>query len=227
MGVALLALFAFSVVLASTASALTFLLAEWLETGAVISSPKLVDQEGELNLINLDAGGLSVTVELLCTGILDGTVGPASEDSITSLLNLNGEEISGAALGPLALECTNSKNCTEPLVWAEELPWKTELELMEDGTEVLFVDLLMKGAYVAECLVAGISVEELCTVATTAIEITNEAGGTVDAVFSDPFQELAGLKLGECSSHAEVAEVTGLGLILLTSGNALTASSGT
>lgn len=124
--------------LASTASALTFLLAEWLEAGATIGLAQLVEEEGELNSINLNAGGLEIGVELLCSVILYGTVGPASEDSITSLLNLIGAEISGVPLVGLALECTNTRDCTEQLVWAEGLPWRTELELMEDGTEVLF-----------------------------------------------------------------------------------------
>jgi hypothetical protein len=224
---AALAVFMLGVFFASTASALTFLLAEWLEAGAAISSAKLVDGEGEINIVNLDGGGLGVTIELLCSGIGVGTVGPASEGTTTAFLNLAGEEISGVPLTGLALECTNSKNCTEPLVWAEELPWKGELELMEDGTEILFVGLGFKGAMYSECLVAGISVSELCTVAVAAGELTNEAGGTVDGVASDAFQELAGLKLGECAGHAEVAEVSGLGLLLLTSGNALTVSSGT
>ena len=227
LGAALLALFVFSVVLASTASAVvTFLLAEWLESGAAITSAKLVDQEGELNYINLNGGGLGVKIEILCSYILDGTVGPASEGSITSLLNLAGEEISGVALTGLALLCTNSQNCTEPKVYAEELPWRTELELMEDGTGVFFVDLLLNFKFYFECLVLGVSVSELCTAPTTAIEITNEAGGLVDAVFSDAFQELAGLELGECSGRAKTSELTGLETLLLTSGAPLTASSG-
>lgn len=229
MGVALLALFAFSLVAASLASALTFLLAEWLDNGTTISTPLLVDHEGEITLINLDGGNIGVKVEILCSLILDGTVSSAtnpSEDSITSLLNLEGEEISGVPLEGLELECVDSANCTEPLVWAEELPWKTELELMEDGTEVFFADFLLKGAFEAECLIAGISVEELCTTPELAIQLTNQPGGPIDEEFSDAFQALTGLKLGSCGGKPEEFEIAGLLELLFTNGDPVTASSG-
>jgi hypothetical protein len=225
LGIALLALFIISVVASSTASAVTFLLAEWLDDGQPIVTPQLADWEKELTIVNLDGGGLGITVEILCSEILDGTVGPGSIDSITAVLNLSGEEISGAALTGLGLVCTNSKNCTEPLVWGEELPEKSEAELMEAGSEVFFADLQFNVSFYAECLIAGISAAELCNAPTVASNSTNEANGTVDEVFSDAFQELAGLKLGECGGHAETAEITGLEICLLWSGDELDISS--
>ena len=137
-GLALVAMVALSAIIASTSSAaVTFLLAEWLIGGEKMTAALAVEQSGELNLINTNASGLGIRVEILCTGILDGTVGPASAGEITELLNTSKEAISLTALSGLALEmpnCTNTKNCTEPLVWAVGLPWKTELELMEDTT---------------------------------------------------------------------------------------------
>ncbi len=228
LGAALVALFALGSLVASAAFAQpTFLLAEWLLTGAVITTPDLVEIDGELNLINLDGGGLGVTIEILCSGILDGTVGPASADLITELLNLAEEKISGTALSGLELVCTDTKNCENPLVWAEELPWETELELMEGVTGgPFFVDLILNGRYYAECTLLGTKMNELCSAPEVAVQATNEEPGTVTLLFSDSFQELAGLKLGACGSNAETAEITGEGLILVFGGGQLTVSSG-
>jgi hypothetical protein len=220
-GLTLIVTAALSATLASTASAITFLLAEWLINGAALTSTLAVEQTGELNIINTNGGGLGVRVELLCSGILDGTIGINGADEITELLNLAKEAINLTPLTELALSCTNTKNCTEPLFWAEGLPWKTELQLMED-TESFFVDLLTSGQYYWECLILGVSVNELCEYA-TAIKITNIAEG-LDAEFSDAFQELAGLPLGTCGGRPETLIVEGLGLIVPDAGT-LTASS--
>lgn len=213
LAIALLVLSALSAVVASAASAVTFLLAEWLINGAPLTAALNVTNEGELTLINTNGGGFGVRVEILCSGKFDGNVGPNSADEIKELLSLGGTLIGTTALTTTALECTNTKNCEGPLVWAEGLPWKTEAELMEEGTEVFFADLLIGGSYVASCLILGAEVEELCTAPTTAVQLTNEAGGVVDAQFSDAFQELAGLKLGECGGRLETAIVEGLGTI--------------
>jgi len=223
LGLALVAVVAVSAFVASAASAVTFLLAEWLINGAALTGALAVEQTGELNLINTNAAGLGVRVEILCSGILDGTITTNGGGEITELLNLAKEAINLTPLTELGLiTCTNTKNCTEPLVWAEELPWKTELQLMED-TESFFVDLIANGRYYAECLILGVSAAELCEAATTAVKITNIAEG-LDAEFSDAFQELAELPLGICGGRAGTAIVEGLGLIVPDAGT-LTASS--
>lgn len=225
LGLAVVAVVALSALVASTASAaVTFLLAEWLIGGEKLEAALAVEQTGELTLINTNGGGDGLRVEILCSGTLDGTVGPASADEITELLNLAKEAISLTALTGLALECTNSKDCTEPLVWAEELPWKTELELMEDGGASFFVDLLINGRYYAECLVLGISMNELCEAPTTAVAITN--GPPVTATFSEAFQELAELKLGSCAGRAETAIVEGSATITPDAGTLTVSSEG-
>jgi len=220
---ALVAVFALSALTASSAFAVT-LLAEWLLNGGVIATPDLVEIPGELTLVNTNGGGLGVKVEILCSGILDGTVGPGSADLITELLNLAGEKI-GEGLGTLELVCTNTLNCTNPKVWAEGLPWETEAELLEQGTEVFFSDYLLKGQYLAECTILGVAVEELCEAGITATELKNE-GNNVINTFSDAFQELAGFKLGACGGRAETAEVKGPGTITPVGGGTLAVSSG-
>jgi hypothetical protein len=230
LGLALVAVFAFSAIVASAAGAVEFLLAEFLEAGAKITTAKASDSEGELELKSLNGGGFGVESIALCSGIFDGTTGPGSTDELTKLLNLAGTEIGSTPLSGTALTCTNDKNCTEPKAYAVGLPYKTELELMVDGSETFFVDLLTsaskKVGYYVECLVLGASIAEECTVETSAVKQTNESNGTVDGEFSDAFQVLAGLKLATCTlGGSEEGEVNGLGFTLLTSGTALTVSS--
>jgi hypothetical protein len=210
---------------ASSASAVT-LLAEWLLNGSAIVTPDLVEIPGELNITDLDAGGVGITSELLCTIIFDGTVGPGSADLITEVLTLTGVKMVEPLATGAALECTNSKNCESPKAWYEGLPWETEAELLEQTAGTFFADYLLNSAFVSECTILGIKAEELCTAPVMAIELTNEAAGTVKWVFSDPFQELAGFKLGECGSHAEVTEVAGTGQITPVGGGTLAVSSG-
>jgi hypothetical protein len=225
-GMTLVIVFSVSAVVASAASAaVTFLLAEWLSAGARITTAQSSQTSGELNLIDLDEDGTGVVANVLCSMIFDGTDGPVSENAVEEMLNLKGEAISKTALSGLGLSCVNTDDCTEPVVWAEELPWKSELELMVDGTETFFVDLLSGSSYYIECLILGVTGTELCTTPSTAIEIKNEAGGVVNSDFSDAFQALAELKLGACGERAETFEIAGLGTDILTSGAALTASS--
>jgi len=217
---ALLALFAVSAVAVSAASAVEFLLALWLEGGSPVTSILLVESEGELELTGLNAGNLKIKVKVLCSGILDGWVGPESLDFISELLVLGGTRaIPTATLTGEALLCTNIENCTEPEVWAD-VPFESEVELMVDGAETFFVDLLFKAGYYVQCLVAGVTIAELCeqTEANPGIvKLTNEANGTVDGEFLDSFQTLGGGVLGTCTlGGAESSEVSGLGITLET-----------
>jgi hypothetical protein len=228
LGVAIFAVLLLSVAVAATASAVEFLLALWLLNGSPITSPVLVDIEGELNLISLNAAGIGVKAEALCSGILDGFVEPESKDLITELLTL--EPSTAIAHEPLVepgLVCTNSANCTEPLAWADNLPVETEAELMLDPSPTtFFVDLLLKAGYYVFCMGGVLPFSELCETAETAAELTNEANGTVHIEFSDAFQTLAGLPLATCSSGgANSGEVLGLGIMLDAEGPSLAVSS--
>lgn len=226
LALALLALFAVSMVAVAAASAVEFLLARWLEGAVNVTATLLVETEGELELVARNGGGLGVTAKALCSGILDGWVGPESLDFTSELLTLTGTVVSATPLtGSPFLACTNEGNCEKPEVWAAKLGWETEAELMVDSTETFFVDLILNGGWYTTCTVLGVKVSEECTAPETAVKLTNEAGGTVDGEFSDAFQELAGLKLGNCTlGGSESAEVNGLG-VTLESGVTLTVSS--
>jgi hypothetical protein len=219
-----LAVLMLSALFASTASgAVTFLLAEWLIGGEKLTTSLAVEGTGEINLIDTNAGGLGIRVEVLCSGIGVGTIGPNGAGEVTEFLNLAKEAIGLTPLTGLALTCTNSANCTEPLGWAAKLPWKNELVLMEDGTESFFANLTINAGDYVECLILGVSVDEECSASVGAIKVTNESGG-VDGELSDPFQELAELKLGACGGRAETAILEGLGTLVPDAGT-LTASS--
>jgi hypothetical protein len=228
LGVAIFAVLVLGVVVAATASAVEFLLALWLLNGANVVSPVLVDMEGELLFTSLNGGGLGVKSAYLCSWILDGFGESESKDLITELLTLGGTAVSLTELAEPGLTCANTENCAEPLAWAD-LPaagWVTEAELMVDGAETFFVDLLLNAGYYVNCMGGVIPFSELCEAAETAVKLTNEANGTIDAEFSDPFQTLAGLTLGACASGgANSAEVTGLVIILDAEGPTLAVSS--
>lgn len=226
LGLALMVVCVLGAVIDSTAGAVEFLLAEWLAAGAKITTAQGSEGEGELELVAKNGGNLKVELKVLCSVILDGTLGPSSEGTISEFLSLSGKAISDLALSGGELACTNDANCTSPKVWATGLPWKTELELMIDGTETFFVNLIKSFAgYYVECTVLGVKVAEECTTFETAIKTTNAVGGIAEQGFSDVFQELAGLKLADCSLGGGAAgEVNGAVMLLLFSGG-LTASS--
>jgi len=220
---ALVAVCAVGVLSAAGASAVTFLLAEWLENNAGLTATLLAKITGELELKETLDG---IKINALCSGIFVGDVGPNGADDITELLSLT-EGAAGEPLVGAGLTCANDENCAEGLAWAEGLPWLTLLVLMEEGSEVFFADLLTSEkaggvvAYEVECMSLGLS--DLCEVTEAAASVENTAEG-LNTAFSEAFTTLAGLKLANCTlGGPEAGVVEGLGF-LTGDGNALTAS---
>src|ERR1022692_675017 len=208
-GAALLAVLAMSAMaVASSASAVTFLLAFWAVKGTDITTTVLVESSGELLLENEKSVAGKAALEK-CSGILDGFVGPNSADDVTELLTLAGVGVSQTALSGTAISCTLEAVCeSSSKVWAVHLPWLSEVELWEQGTESGFVDLLMPhtgggnvGWYV-ECKTSLLTVSEECTTAQAVVEQKNEPTGVLD-VFSEAFTLLMGAELAECSGNKE------------------------
>lgn len=208
---------------ASSASAVTFLLAEWLENGVGTTETMLVETSGSLELMDNNApvtGGLTT---VLCEGILDGFIGPNGADEITEILTTGGGAISTIELSGSGLSCTAvAGTCGSPKVWAVNLPWLTLAELWEESTEHGFVDLIEPhtgggnpGWYV-ECTILGIKGSDTCTTPQGASSLSNEGEGVL-GVFSEPFTELMGLKLATCSRGEETGQVEGAGGITLNS----------
>jgi hypothetical protein len=237
LGIALVAVFAFGVLVAASASAtVTFLLAEWLVEGKAVAEGTEKNVESTGTLLLEDSKTLLGVADVLCSGILDGKVGFDGADTITELLNLAKEAISTTPLAGLALECTSDTSaCEEPLVWAALLPWSTLLVLMEEGTEVFFADLIKPsgsntqvGWYVQcektflkphdECL----SPEGVSRLSLSTTELT--------AFFEEAFTTLAELKLALCSQSGEETgivetEAAAPALLTLVEGGTLSASS--
>lgn len=229
---ALLAVSGLSALLVGSAYAETTLLAEWLANGNPIVGASLpTESEGEIELE--DSKTIAGAAVVLCSGILVGTVGENGADSITEILNLLRELI--GKLGGLPLigdgsanaDCVRVSACaagstSSPIeVWPENLPWRTELFLMEDGK---FLDLLVGSRYHLRCLVAGLAVEDACGEANedTEFEIINDPE---DAAIPAGALNAPGLRcaLGGAGSGFDRAD--SLTLILLTSGELLSVSS--
>ncbi len=211
LAVALVAIFAVSVAVVASASAVEFLLALWLDAGSPVSAQLNVEAEGELELIDLNGGKFGVHSRSLCSWIFDGWVAPESLGYISELLTLGGELIPLTTLTGTPLLCVDDENCTEPQIWASGLGWETEAELMVEGSETFLVDLIFNVSWYAECLILGVTITEICSAPETVARLTNEFGGTVDAIFEVAFQLLAGVKLGGCSTGGEESgEMVGL-----------------
>jgi|ERR1022692_936081 hypothetical protein len=208
-GAALLAVLAMSAMaVASSASATTFLLASWLEGTNNVTVTILTEASGELLLENKKSAVGAASLQK-CSGVLLGHIGPNSADDVTEVLTLSGVKVSATPLTGEFVKCELEAVCeNSSKVWAVNLPWLTEVELWEQGTESGFVDLLMPhtgggnvGWYV-ECKTSLLTVSEECTTAQAVVEQKNEPTGVLD-VFSEAFTLLMGAELAECSGNKE------------------------
>jgi hypothetical protein len=212
---ALFAVFAFSAAIAGSASAETTLLAEWLFNGAAITALLPVETTGELLLETLVLGISAVDID--CSGIFDGSVGPNGEDEVTKLLNLAKEEI-GSELTGLSLDCEVLTAVSQCLagelaeLWTDNLPWHTNLFLMESG--VILDSFLGLPGYHVFCPIEG--GENLCT-GPTSTTMTNGATDVI-GVF-----ELANPEEASCSTGSGM--ISGEGLTTDTEAGTLQVSS--
>jgi hypothetical protein len=234
MGVAMLALFAFGAVLAASSSAaVTFLLAEWLLNGVAVTTELLTESPGALILRD---SGLKASVE--CEGLLDGWVGPNSLDYVSEVLTTGGEAINTKNLEAKSLTCKPVETCTGTTaeVWAVNLGWETEVELMEDSGSIYYVTLILPHVSGGEpgwsvvCTVLGIKEEDECLTGTEGgvAELTL-SGTSLLAVFAEAFTVLAEEKLASCSlggtETGEVNSSKGGAPFEVSGGGELTASS--
>jgi hypothetical protein len=228
--VALVAMFAFGALTVESASAATFLLALWLAKGVAVTEPLAVEAEGELTLE--DVAGPAI----LCSGMLDGWVGSESLGEISEVLELVTHSlISKTQLVEPGLVCTNVKLCEEPLVWLDNLPWQTEVELVEDAGTFFAVLILPHpggenpGWHIA-CMKNIIGTEDLCSFSERVAQLTLE-GATLLASFSEAFRELTGAGTVNCTLGGAgtglVISDTPFGALRLVNGEELTASSET
>jgi hypothetical protein len=188
---ALVAVFAFGAVIASSASAEITLLAEWLANSLAIPAGTTLATEAKGSLLLEDTETIAGAASVLCPGIVIGKVGPNGEDETTEILNTAEEKI--GVLGALALLCETEKLCAadteaSPIeVWPVGLPWLTRLFLMENGeildlvtTDVANAAGLLAVGYELLCLVLGLNTEDTCVSDDFEIAIANDAD-TLDA----------------------------------------------
>ena len=223
---AMLALFAFSAVLASSASAEETLLAEWLVGGNAIVGKTLATETTGLILLE-DSG---VPAAALCSGILVGTIGPNGTDEITEVLNLAKEKISstlsGLALTSANGDCSNESGCGTPIeVYPEGLPWKTQLFLMVTTGKILDLIFGTTGSgYTVKCTELGIKIEDTCTAPDTELEVLNDPvtgdAETPESAIAEPF---ANCTIG--GNGKGINEADELATITLVNGELLTVSS--
>lgn len=178
---ALCAVFALSAVVANSASAEITLLALWL-VGAVEATTQNSTTEGELRLEDTET--IAGKAAVVCSGVLDGTIGPDGESTITEVLNLKGGKIELGVLGLLGTgagsDCKTAEACAEgtaasPIeVYPLGLPWKDLLFLMENG-QILDLIFATEVGYELLCLILGINAEDKCTAPDAEILIENNA----------------------------------------------------
>jgi hypothetical protein len=235
-GLAFAAIFAFSMVSASGASALTlwdqctktapkleFLSSDclgaagtvwgWEEIKALLPVDSLI---ADVELINLGF----LTIRILCEGSLDGSVGLNGEDQVTELLNTAGEAITSTK----PVTCTNLENCGGGAsAYPVNLPWSSQL--VNTTAEDAEGDLLGPGTggnpgWHASC---GGTPNE-CTKADTILLVENLTDELeVDLTFPGE-SETTHLPLASCTNGLESeALVKGTVSILLENGNALQA----
>jgi hypothetical protein len=160
LGLLMLALFAFSAVMAASASAETTLLAEWLIKEKAVATLTSVEISGELLLEDTGVKG-----HVICDGIFDGSVGESGEAEITEVLSLAPAVVTLTA--PLLCKSVSGSACEESTtdieVAPDGLPWHGLLFLMENGEMLLVLNSVV--TYTVTCLDLGLKITDECTAA--------------------------------------------------------------
>lgn len=208
-GLAIVAVFAFSAFAASSAFAVE---PQWLVGGKIIASSVAV--KSSIGPAGLFLQDMQLKIAILCEeGTNAGFVLPKGADEVTEAVCTKLKVVEGA--------------CVEPSVEAINLPWTTQLTEPETG---VFVDLITKGTggngaagWSVGCLVLGILGFDKCTTNLGSTLIESEAGGAINATFREAEPE-ANWAACSLSGNKLVGLVVGLILIKTNSGEALTAS---
>jgi hypothetical protein len=215
-GMALVAVFAFSAVVAAAASAAP----EWLVKGTAVTSALAVETKGSLLLTDLKASILGESSVECINGALIGTVNSAGKDTVTEI-KVGTVTSKGNGLTGTVLECKGVKGCEGTgLVYPIGLPWTTQLELVE-GVGVVDDTTSASGkiGYVVECSIFGVKEEDECLQTLGSAVISNMVAET------DVLGIVKEENTGECSlSKEKTGDLAGEGLIVTTNGEALEVS---
>jgi hypothetical protein len=224
LGLAAIAVFAFSAVIASSASATA-----WLVEKVEINKEVAAEIEGEVEVIVYEnSTGSTVLEAVLCSGIYDGFLVPPNLALIVDLLSLNMEEIGSLEEGDVAgkaLDCevthdagavTDCKEKTLVSLWPDNLnlalgtSWEVTFEAMSGG--VLLGKFPVVAGYHVECeALIGIVVAQLCDsgAGLTSVTWTNVLTSSPPSVLAT-FGAVAAAERGECElGGAGVSEIRG------------------
>lgn len=127
---------------------------EWLVDEARITELLSTETIGELTL-KVENVPVLGTVEVLCSGILDGTISPEGMDEVTEVLTLAGVN------GPIL--CINILNCPTPLAVAVGLPYTTELGAAVEGKSLSDETSAAEVGYEVTCMGIIGEPKEKCT----------------------------------------------------------------
>jgi hypothetical protein len=187
LGLALFAVFAFSVVAAMSASA-----QQWLFNGAAILAELPTNTEGTLTLLVFS--GTTLVNEIDCSGLFEGDAGPGALTLVLDLFSLTGTLI--GELSGTSLDCETLFNvgpgCPvggETLLWVEELSlslgltWEALVELMTAAPEFLLH--FEHVAFELLCFIGGVNTENLCQGLTSGA-LTNVTGGVLLEFSTEP-----------------------------------------
>jgi hypothetical protein len=229
LGVLLFAALALSTVTAASA----FANPDWLVDGELISEAEgtlATETEGLLELIVLESNAVRDAVD--CEEILDGSVGFEGRDEITEVLSLSTEKVTTlGAMGALSLACEVVKtggglvDCILhelAQVSPDNLPWVTQLESMEGEGQPAFLDVVgssgKEWGWEIVCKSPIGNLEVLCEGLTSA-KVENTTENDVLETFNPeaPIESQS----ASCSVASISGDIAGEGLILLTSGKAL------
>jgi hypothetical protein len=214
-GMALVAVFAFSAVVAAAASAAP----EWLVKAAAVTGALAVETKGSLLLTDLKASILGASSVECLSGSLNGTINSAGKDTVTEIVVGTGKSTGNGLTGG-KLECKGVKGCEGTgQVYPIGLPWTTQLTL--EGPTIFDDTTSASGkiGYIVECSIFGIKEEDECTQALGLAAISNMTSET------DVLGIVKEENTGECSlSKEKSGDLLGEGLITTTNGEALEVS---
>jgi hypothetical protein len=189
LGLLMLALLAFSAVMAASASAEITLLAEWLIKEKAVITLTSAEVSGELLLEDEGVKG-----HVVCNGIFDVSIGESGEAEVVEVLTLGGVLVTleKRLLCKSASGSACEESATDIEVAPEGLPWPGLLYLMEKN--IMLLEIQVPAGYVVTCLDLGLKITDECTAeAGTSGEVVNSATSAEEKGAASP---LANCSLG-------------------------------
>jgi hypothetical protein len=171
---------------------------EWLYNGSVIGTPLPVRPSGTLFIEDAKATGGAI--RLRCIVALEGFIGSGKNGEFDAAEGGNGERTTVSEPKPFECSFMQRGACeagATPLMSVLNFPWDTEVILVTAGETDLFRDRINNGGkgapgFEMECHMLGIKFNDTCT-GNTGVSLTNVAGASVEAKFSNENTEVTPL----------------------------------